>query len=101
MKPERKSIFHSYSDHKIIKSIVPAYPLNEVVAEKLRSLIQRNRPRDIYDLYYLSEIISMDNYADILNLLKQKSKSKNIDCCYYDNFMNHKKYDRIFGYHKK
>lgn len=92
MKPEQKSIFHSYSDSKTINSIVPAYPLNEVVAEKLRSLMQRNRPRDIYDLYYLSEIIEVDDYVDILNLLKQKSESKNIDCCNFDDFVNQKKY---------
>jgi predicted nucleotidyltransferase component of viral defense system len=90
--PERKKIFHSYSDSETINNTVPVYPLNEVVAEKLRSLIQRNRPRDIYDLYYLSEIIKIDDYAAILDLLKQKSKSKNIDCCNYDDFLNQKKY---------
>lgn len=92
MKPEQKRIFHSYSDFKVINSIVPAYPLNEIVAEKLRSLLQRNRPRDIYDLHYLSEIIEVDNYPSILSLLKQKSKSKNIDCCNYDDFINQRKY---------
>lgn len=92
LKPEKKRIFHFYSDSEIINSTVPVYPLNEVVAEKLRSLMQRNRPRDIYDLYYLSEIIKVDDYANILRLLKQKSESKNIDCCYYDDFMNQKKY---------
>ncbi|RLD57008.1 MAG: nucleotidyl transferase AbiEii/AbiGii toxin family protein [Bacteroidetes bacterium] len=94
MKPEQKSIFHSYSDGEIINSIVPVYPLNEVVAEKLRSLMQRNRPRDIYDLYYLSEIITNDNYSNILALLMQKSESKNIKCCDYDNFINQKKYNK-------
>ena len=92
MKPEQKSIFHSYSDQGIINSIVPAYPLNEVVAEKLRSLMQRNRPRDIYDLYYLSEIIEVNEYENILSLLKQKATSKNIGCYNYNDFMNQKKY---------
>lgn len=92
MKPEMKSIFHNYSDRSIIKSRVPVYPLNEIVAEKLRSLMQRNRPRDIYDLYFLSNIIEVEKYSYILNLLHQKSQAKSIDCCDYDNFMNHKKY---------
>ena len=92
LEPERREIFHSYSDSEIINSTVPVYHLNEVVAEKLRSLIQRNRPRDIYDLYFLSEIIELDDYANILGLLKQKAKSKNIDCCHSDDFMNQKKY---------
>jgi predicted nucleotidyltransferase component of viral defense system len=92
LESERKKIFHSYSDSEIISNTVSVYPLLEVVAEKLRSLMQRNRPRDIYDLYYLSSIIEIDDYAYILSLLKQKAKSKNIDCCNYNEFMNQKKY---------
>jgi len=92
LKPEIKPISHLYPDSNLIKSMIPVYPLNEIVAEKLRSLMQRNRPRDIYDLYYLSEIISNNNYSNILDLLKKKSKSKNIDCCNYDAFVNEIKY---------
>jgi len=92
MKPVIKSIFHPYSDADKITSKVPSYPLNEIVSEKLRSLMQRNRPRDIYDLYYLSDIISPKHYVQILSLLKQKSKNKNIDCCNYADFVNDKKY---------
>jgi predicted nucleotidyltransferase component of viral defense system len=94
MKSERKKILHSYSDSEIISSTIPVYPLLEIVAEKLRSLLQRNSPRDIYDLYYLSSIIEIDDYAYVLSLLKQKAKSKNIDCCNYNDFMNRKKYKR-------
>ncbi len=94
MKPEQKQIFHPYSDLEIIKNKVPVYPLNEIVAEKLRSLLQRNRPRDIYDLQYLSGIIRKGNYDEILNLLKQKTESKSIDCCNYDDFVNQTKYER-------
>ncbi len=92
LKPEKKQIFHSYSDSEIINNTVPAYPLEEVVAEKLRALMQRNRPRDIYDLYFLSEIFETDDYANILGLLKQKAKSKNLDCCNYESFVNKKKH---------
>lgn len=92
LEPEQKQIYHPYSDIEIINSIVPVYPLNEIIAEKLRSLMQRNRPRDIYDLYYLANIISHEHYSVVLSLLKQKSESKKIDCCEYDNLVNEKKY---------
>jgi len=92
LKPEKKQIFHFYSDADKINSMVPVYPLKEIVAEKLRSLVQRNRPRDIYDLYYLSEIASIESYPDILKLLRQKFESKSIDCCNYTDFVNKKKY---------
>lgn len=92
LKPEIKPIFHPYSDAEIIVNKVSVYPLNEIIAEKLRSLMQRNRPRDIYDLFYLEEIIPEKNYEAILELLKQKSEDKSIDCCNDDDFLNQKKY---------
>lgn len=92
LKPEKRHIIHPYSDSEVINSTVQVYPLNEIVAEKLRSLMQRNRPRDIYDLFYLSEIIGQENHANILRLLKEKSNSKNIDCCNFADFVNQKKY---------
>ncbi len=94
LRPLEKTIYHSYSDSDKINSIVPVYPLVEVIAEKLRSLMQRNRPRDIYDLYYLSDIILPESYQEILTVLKGKSADKNIDCCYYDNFINSDKYKK-------
>lgn len=51
----------SYSDqqpHEIL-----CYPLEEVLVEKLRSVIQRMQARDFYDIWYLLEIHGMDpNY---------------------------------------
>jgi hypothetical protein len=100
MKPDLKNISHSYSDSEIINCLVPVYPLNEIVAEKLRSLLQRNRPRDIYDLYYLSKIIPTTDYSDIAGLLKQKSENKNIDCCKYNDFINQKRaWESSLAYH--
>lgn len=54
LKPDLKNIFHSYPDSDIVKNKVPVYPLNEITAEKLRSLLQRNRPRDIFDLSHIA-----------------------------------------------
>lgn len=94
LNPEIKNIYHSYTDSKLISNKVPVYPLKEIVAEKLRSLLQRNRPRDIYDLYYLSDIIQFSDNKDIYNLLKQKSEHKNVDCCKYNDFINQDKYKK-------
>ena len=88
LKPELKQIFHPYSDFNKINNKVSAYPINEIVSEKLRALMQRNRPRDIYDLYFLSQKISSDKYPTIYNLLCQKSTDKKLDCCKIDSFVN-------------
>ncbi len=94
LKPEFKSIFHLFSDSKIIRNKVPVYPINEIAAEKLRSLLQRNRPRDIYDLYYLSSIIKREQYPEIIVLLQQKAQNKDVNCCKYDDFINENKHKK-------
>ena len=92
LEPEIKKIFHSYPDSDIVKNKVPVYPLNEITAEKLRSILQRNRPRDIFDLYYLSSIIQIKEYQEIYKLLKEKSSNKKVECCTYQDFVNQDKY---------
>ena len=49
--PKRKEIIHPYSD--VLSSEIMVYALEEMVAEKLRSLFQRTRPRDLYDVWAL------------------------------------------------
>jgi len=46
-----KRIIHPYSDD--LKAEVKVYSLEEIVVEKVRSLFQRTRPRDLYDVWYL------------------------------------------------
>lgn len=54
--PVSRPLFHPYSDHGQLTAMPRCYALNEVLAEKLRALIQRSytAPRDYYDLWYLS-----------------------------------------------
>jgi len=55
---EMREVHHRYSD-KLSEEplIVSCYSINEVLAEKLRALIQRSytAPRDFYDIWYLSK----------------------------------------------
>jgi predicted nucleotidyltransferase component of viral defense system len=73
-----KPINHNYSDKDCIISIVPSYSIEEIIAEKLRSLIQRNRPRDIYDLWFLLSDIHRNEYSAIKELMKGKCNYKSI-----------------------
>ena len=88
LQPDFKQIFHPYTDKEIIRNKVSVYPIIEIVSEKIRALIQRNRPRDIYDLYFLSHKVNREEYAKIHGLLAQKSKDKNLDCCIIENYIN-------------
>ena len=88
---EFKPIFHNYSDKKEISQIVPVYALNEIISEKLRALIQRNRPRDIYDIWNLLNHYQEIDYLVIKELLFQKAEDKNIKIIDVNDFVNAEK----------
>ena len=51
LEPVPRSVFQEYADD--IEVAVAVYPLEEIVAEKLRSIIQRGKSRDYYDVWVL------------------------------------------------
>jgi predicted nucleotidyltransferase component of viral defense system len=51
----RRSIFHPYPDGPLTDARVRTYTLEELFAEKTRALLERTRPRDLYDVVYLLE----------------------------------------------
>lgn len=57
-KPVMKSAFVEYSDLGDYQLL--CYPLEEVLVEKMRSVMQRMQARDFYDLWYLLEEHGMD-----------------------------------------
>lgn len=73
--PVMKDVFIGYTDleeHKLL-----CYPLEEVLVEKMRSVMQRMQARDFYDIWYLLEEHGMD--ADFyLNEFEAKCKSKDL-----------------------
>jgi uncharacterized protein len=54
VKPEMRLIIHPYSD--TLRSEILAYRLEEVFSEKIRSLFERTRPRDLYDVWRLKDL---------------------------------------------
>ena len=52
LKPlKKREINHPYSDH--FKATINTYALEEILAEKLRTILQRGYPRDIYDVWFV------------------------------------------------
>ncbi len=89
--PSNREILHPYSDFHLINEVVPAYSMVEIMAEKLRALIQRNRPRDIYDIWFImNSSESLDKKA-IKELLQLKASSKNIEIIGIDQFVSNQK----------
>lgn len=46
-------VLSPYSDLKGREALLPVYSLEEILAEKLRSLLTRAEPRDLYDIHYI------------------------------------------------
>lgn len=73
--PVMKDVFVDYTDLEAYQLL--CYPLEEVLVEKMRSVMQRMQARDFYDIWYLLEEHGMD--ADFyLNEFDTKCKSKDL-----------------------
>ncbi|KYH36249.1 MAG: hypothetical protein AYL29_014870 [Candidatus Bathyarchaeota archaeon B24] len=61
---ERRTLIHPYSDGCEVMLLV--YSLKEIFAEKVRSLFERTRPRDLYDVWFLSKVIDVEDVIPII-----------------------------------
>jgi len=71
---DTRKIIHPYSDDLNVE--VKVYALEEIMAEKIRSLFQRTRPRDLYDVWYLWGKIDRKK---IFKILPEKFRVKDVD----------------------
>ena len=74
-----KDISHFYSDKlSTYANEVPCYSIEEVLAEKMRALIQRSytAPRDFYDIWYLSKHYAVLDYTQITEAFHKKMAFK-------------------------
>lgn len=74
---EKKVIINSYTDLTDDYEIL-CYSLSESVAEKMRCLMQRTAPRDLYDLWYLFEYQDI-NIEDCIFAFQKKTRFKSLD----------------------
>jgi len=51
--PVARKILHPYSDREGLSAEVTAYSITELLAEKIRALVERCRPRDLYDVIHV------------------------------------------------
>ena len=88
---EERTVHHRYSD-KLSSAAqeVPCYSLSEVLAEKLRALIQRSytAPRDFYYIWYLAHHVSDLDWPAIVRAFHQKMKFKGLTFTGMDQMIN-------------
>ena len=91
---ETRDIIHPYSDKQFITSQATCYSIPEILSEKMRSLLQRNRgeARDYYDLWYIKNNISDIIWTIVKEVFLEKCNFKNISFKNPDDFFQE---DRI------
>ena len=75
----QRDINHVYSDELTDNAKqIPCYSIEEVISEKMRSLIQRSytAPRDLYDLWYLSNHFLDIDYQKVTDAFHKKMAFK-------------------------
>lgn len=86
-----KQITHQYSDQLSINpNVVPCYVIEEMLAEKLRALIQRSytAPRDFYDIWYLSKNVTGLDWGKIAKAFHEKMLFKGLSFSGIDQMIN-------------
>lgn len=77
--PSLREIHHPYSDRPEDGIYVYCYSFEEVYAEKVRALAERERPRDLYDVVHLHRHDSLKTNRElIMSTLEKKCEFKGI-----------------------
>jgi predicted nucleotidyltransferase component of viral defense system len=89
--PEWATILHPYGD-KLTENAqnIPMYSINEVLAEKIRALIQRSytAPRDYFDIWYLSKNIENIDWKEVVKGFYRKIEYKNLQFSNIEQLIN-------------
>lgn len=79
MEPAPRPVHHGYSDKPAEGMEILCYPFPEIFAEKLRALADRERPRDLYDVFHLYHHDEMrPDQSTLQKLVHEKCSFKNI-----------------------
>jgi predicted nucleotidyltransferase component of viral defense system len=76
--PARRSVFHPYSDELPADAKVLCYSMEELFAEKTRALLERTRPRDLYDVVQLWDRRGELSLGAVRDVLAKKCVAKNV-----------------------
>jgi predicted nucleotidyltransferase component of viral defense system len=93
---QQHMLIHSYSDTKLCQCTIMTYSLEEVLAEKLRSWIQRTRSRDLFDVVKIIQSRAVPiSTRNILSAFLQKTIFKSIPMAAREELLYEEKFQRI------
>jgi predicted nucleotidyltransferase component of viral defense system len=96
LQPVELDVHHPYSDNPVNGIKAKCYAFEEVIAEKIRALAQRARPRDLYDVIHLFRNRALiTNHQLLYSVLSQKCKFKELAVPTFSSIENHQKIDEL------
>jgi predicted nucleotidyltransferase component of viral defense system len=75
---ESKPILSRYSDCQGMQGFINVYSMKEILIEKLRSLLSRSEPRDLFDVHYILTH-KLTNIEEVSFYCEPKFKAKNLE----------------------
>jgi len=95
--PIKKAIIKNYNDD--IDASILTYSLEEIIAEKLRSILQRGKSRDYYDIWILLKNHGQDFSAkQMIEIMQKKCHDKSIDAPTIDDFFQPERIEEAARY---
>jgi predicted nucleotidyltransferase component of viral defense system len=95
--PIKKAIIKNYNDD--IDASILTYTLEEIIAEKLRSILQRGKSRDYYDIWILLKNYGQDFSAkQMIDIMQNKCHDKSIDAPTVDDFFQPERIEEAARY---
>ena len=92
----RRKVEHTYSDEPEEGIFANCYAFEEIVAEKIRALAQRIRPRDLYDaVHFFRNRELIEKPQLVYNVLGQKCVFKGMEIPTFEVIKNHEKLDEL------
>ena len=96
LQTEKRKVDHPFTDEPESGIFANCYAFEEVVAEKIRALAQRARPRDLYDVVHFFRNRQMiDNPTLVYNVLSKKCEYKGIEVPIFQHIEKHEKLDEL------
>lgn len=92
----KRKVDHPFTDEPESGIFANCYAFEEVVAEKIRALAQRARPRDLYDVVHFFRNRQMiDKPTLVYNVLSKKCEYKGIEIPTFQHIEEHEKLDEL------
>lgn len=96
LKTVRRKVHHPFTDEPLSGMYSNCYAFEEIIAEKIRALAQRARPRDLYDVVHFFRNRDMiDNPTLVYNVLQKKCSYKKMVVPTFKHIEEHEKLDEL------